>query len=562
MSAPPVNTVGSYLASRLVLASVRTFFSVPGDYNLVLLDHLVANPALRMIGCCNELNAGYAADGDARATGGLSVVVVTYTVGGLSVINAVAGARSEDLPLLVISGGPNTHDVSEHHRVHHTIGELDIDQSARCFRPVVAKTIVVRHLAEAAALIDEAVTTALTERKPVYLEIACNLAAAPLPAPQPLTLPPRVRRSDEASLNAAVEHLAARIDRAVRPVLIAGAKLRSGEAALAFRRLAERLGCAVAVMPDAKGLFPEHHPGFIGTFWGEVSTPGCAAIIESSDCQIFAGPVFNDYTTTGWSTLSPPDKRVVVGPDDVVCDGAVFTCLRLRDVLERLAERVTPNATSLTSHHLKQIAAAPLEAAPKDGPLVLSDVRRQIQEVLTGDTDLVVETGDAWFNGQKLRLPDGARYFVQMQYGSIGWSVGATLGIALAGHGHRHTVALIGDGAFQMSAQEVSTMIRCRVKATIFLLNNRGYTIEVEIHDGPYNRIKNWDYAGLVKVLNDGDGTGLGLRAATGGELANAITRAAAHDGLTLIECCLDRDDCTAELLAWGSRVAAANGRA
>ncbi len=240
----------------------------------------------------------------------------------------------------------------------------------------------------------------------------------------------------------------------------------------------------------------------------------------------------------------------------------MFSRLRLGDLLDRLADRVKANSTSLTSHHLKQIVTAPIAPAPTDGPLLLSEMRRQIQQALTGDTDLVVETGDAWFNGQKLRLPDGARYFVQMQYGSIGWSVGAALGIALAGGSQRHTVALIGDGSFQMSAQEVSTMIRCGVKATVFLFNNRGYTIEVEIHDGPYNRIKNWDYAGLVNVFNGADGNGLGLRAATGGELANAITRAAAHDGLTLIECCLDRDDCTAELLAWGSRVAAANGRA
>jgi len=564
MSSRPVVSVVAYLASRLVQAGVRTFFGVPGDFNLVMLDHLLANPALRMIGCCNELNAGYAADGDARATGGLSVVVVTYTVGGLSVINAVAGAGSDDLPLLVISGGPNTHDVIEHHRLHHTTGDVDIDQSARCFTPVVARTIVVRHLAEAAALIDDAVVTALTKRKPVYLEIACNLAAAPLPAPEPLTLPPVAPGSDDASLNAAVDEVSARIAAAVRPVLIAGVKLRSQQAVLAFRHLADRLGCAVAVMPDAKGLFPESHPGFIGTYWGPVSTAGCAPIVESSDCQIFAGPIFNDYTTTGWSTLSSPEKRIVAGANDVVVNGAVFTHLRLGDVLERLASRVTPNSTSLTSHRLKHVAPTPPEPAPPDAPLVLTDLRRQIQGMLTGDTDLVVETGDAWFNGQKLHLPDGARYFVQMQYGSIGWSVGATLGIALAGlttGSRRHTIAMIGDGSFQMSAQEVSTMIRCGVTATIFLFNNRGYTIEVEIHDGPYNVIKNWDYAGLMNVFNAGEGNGLGLRAATGGELAVAISRASAHDGVTLIECCLDRDDCTAELLEWGSRVAAANGR-
>ena len=96
-----------------------------------------------------------------------------------------------------------------------------------------------------------------------------------------------------------------------------------------------------------------------------------------------------------------------------------------------------------------------------------------------------------------LELPEGARFEIQMQYGSIGWSVGAVLGYCLARPQSR-VIALIGDGSFQMSAQEVSTMIRYGVKPLIFLINNGGYTIEVEIHDGPYNTIKNWDYAALM----------------------------------------------------------------
>jgi TPP-dependent 2-oxoacid decarboxylase len=122
-------------------------------------------------------------------------------------------------------------------------------------------------------------------------------------------------------------------------------------------------------------------------------------------------------------------------------------------------------------------------------------------------------------------------------------------------------LALIGDGAFQVTAQEISTMIRYRANPIIFLIDNRGYTIEAEIHDGPYNKIKNWNYAGLVDVFNAGEGNGLGLKAGTGAELSAAVERAKSHDGLVLIECALDRDDCTAELLEWGGRVAAANSR-
>jgi TPP-dependent 2-oxoacid decarboxylase len=242
--------------------------------------------------------------------------------------------------------------------------------------------------------------------------------------------------------------------------------------------------------------------------------------------------------------------------------GADFSGLHLADFLEVLAGKVTRNDASLASWHRQQEPAAPPVPASESVPLALKEIRRQIQELLTPETDVVVETGDSWFNGQKLHLPAGARYFFQMQYGSIGWATGATLGVSLGAAPGRRTISLIGDGSFQLTAQEISTMIRHEATPIIFLFNNRGYTIEVEIHDGPYNNIKNWDYARLMDVFNAGEGHGLGLRAKTAGELAEAISKAVAHCGPVLIECALDRDDCTAELLEWGSRVAAANGRA
>ena len=130
-----------------------------------------------------------------------------------------------------------------------------------------------------------------------------------------------------------------------------------------------------------------------------------------------------------------------------------------------------------------------------------------------------METGDSWFNGLKLRLPPGCRFEIQFQAGSIGWCVPATLGYELGCREPTRVIAMIGDGSFQLTAQEVSTMVRYGVRPIIVLINNRGYTIEAEIHDGPYNRIKNWDYAGLMEVFNAGEGKGLGLHAATVGEL-------------------------------------------
>ena len=128
-------TLGRHLARRLVQVGVTDVFSVPGDFNLTLLDHLIAEPELKLVGCCNELNAGYAADGYARSRG-VGACVVTFTVGGLSVLNAIAGAYSENLPVICIVGGPNSNDYGTNRVLHHTIGLPDFSQELRCFQTV------------------------------------------------------------------------------------------------------------------------------------------------------------------------------------------------------------------------------------------------------------------------------------------------------------------------------------------------------------------------------------------------------------------------------------------
>jgi len=149
-----------------------------------------------------------------------------------------------------------------------------------------------------------------------------------------------------------------------------------------------------------------------------------------------------------------------------------------------------------------------------------------------------------------------------MQWGSIGWCVPAAFGYSLGLETDRRLVAAIGDGSFQLTAQEVSNMIRHGQQILIFLINNRGYVIESAIHDGPYNYYKNWDYAGLIDVFNADDGHGLGLTARTPADLAEAIGKAHAHKGgPVLIECQIPNDDASPQVISWGSKVARVNAR-
>lgn len=558
-------TLGQHLARRLVQIGVKDVFSVPGDFNLTLLDHLIAEPELNLIGCCNELNAGYAADGYARSKG-VGACAVTFTVGGLSVLNAIAGAYSENLPVICIVGGPNSNDYGTNRILHHTIGLPDFTQELRCFQTVTCFQAVVNNLDDAHELIDTAISTALKESKPVYISISCNLPGIPHPTfakePVPYFLAPHL--SNQLGLEAAVEATAEFLNKAVKPVIIGGPKLRVAKAQKAFVELADACGYPVAVMPSGKGLVPEHHPHFIGTYWGAVSTNYVGEVVESADAYIFVGPIFNDYSSVGYSLLIKKEKAIVVQPNRVtIANGPSYGWVFMAEFLGLLAKKLKRNTTAMENYRRIYVPPGMPLKCQKDEPLRVNVLFKHIQDMIDGNTAVIAETGDSWFNCQKLRLPEGCGFEFQMQYGSIGWSVGATLGYAQAARDKR-VVSFIGDGSFQVTAQDVSTMIRCGQRNIIFLINNGGYTIEVEIHDGPYNVIKNWDYTAFIKAIHNNQGNCWTAKVWTEEQLIDAIATAKSCEhqkSLCFIEVIVHKDDTSKELLEWGSRVASANSR-
>ncbi|NEU14692.1 alpha-keto acid decarboxylase family protein [Methylobacterium sp. BTF04] len=553
-------TVGSYLGSRLAQIGLKHHFAVAGDYTLILLDQLLKNKDMKQVYCSNELNCGFSAEGYARAHGA-AAAIVTFSVGALSAFDALGGAYAENLPVILVSGAPNTNDRAADHLLHHTLGTHDFTYQIEMARKITCAAVSITLAAEAPEKIDYAIRTALRERKPAYIEVACNLAAAPCAAPGPISAILDEEPSDPASLQAAVVAAAEFLRGKEKPVLLIGSKLRAAGAEKEAIELADALGCSVAVMAAAKSFFPEDHPQFIGIYWGEISSPGTQAIVDWSDGVVCLGALFNDYSTVGWTAMPSGPSVLTADPNRVHMDGREFGRVRLRDFLATLAGKVERRDATMIQYARLRTEPLPEDAAHPDAKLTRSEMMRQVRPLVTAETTVIAETGDSWFNGMKLKLPHGARFEIEMQWGHIGWSVPAAFGYAV-GAPDRRIIVMVGDGSFQLTAQEVAQMIRLKLPIIIFLINNHGYTIEVEIHDGPYNNIKNWDYAGLIGVFNAEDGHGRGLRANNGGELAEAIKVALAnHDGPTLIECVIDRDDCTADLISWGRLVAKANGR-
>ncbi|KAL2821162.1 thiamine diphosphate-binding protein [Aspergillus granulosus] len=552
-------TVGDYLAERFAQLGIWHHFVVPGDYNLILLDKLMLHPQLSQICCTNELNCAFAAEGYARANG-LSACVVTYSVGAFSAFNGVGGAYAENLPLILVSGSPNTNDVAQHHIVHHTLGIADFTYQIQMAEKITCCAVAVKRAQDAPTIIDRAIRAAVLFRKPVYIEIPTNLAGAACVRPGPISAVSDPKPCDACSLTAAIQMAGEFVNQHQKPVILVGSKFRDVATQEALLQLAKAIGCAVVVQPGAKGCFPEAHKQFAGIFWGQISTLAADSIINWADVIVCAGTVFNDYTTVGWTTdLTTP--RLAIDMDCIKIPGATFTKVKPAEFLTGLAQTIHQNATTLLEYQRFKPDPPLTHRSLAQTPLTRKEISRQVQALLTATTTVFVDTGDSWFNGVQMQLPEGAKFEIEMQWGHIGWSIPAAFGYSVA-EPDRQVVVMVGDGAFQVTVQELSQMIRHNKPIIILLMNNQGYTIEVEIHDGPYNRIQDWNYAELIHQFNSRDGQGKGLCVRTDHELAKAIDEAKARrEGPTLIECVINQDDCSKELVTWGHYVSVANSR-
>ncbi|KAM0864283.1 hypothetical protein ACQ4PT_044021 [Festuca glaucescens] len=520
-------TLGRHIARRLVKVGVSDVFAVPGDFNLALLDHLIAEPGLRLVGCCNELNAGYAADGYARAKG-VGACAVTFTVGGLSVINAIAGAYSENLPVICIVGGPNSNDHGTNRILHHTIGLPDFSQELRCFQPVTCHQVVINNLDDAHEQIDKAIATALKESKPVYISVACNIPGVSHPAfsHEPIPYCLAVRQSNKMGLEAALQATVDFLNKAVKPVMVAGPESSGGQGRRGVREASRRervRGGGDAVRERAGG--------------GDA-----AAVHRDLLGRGEHGLLHGDRGVGGRLPLRRPNlQRLQLGGD----------------FLTELGKRLRKKRNTTAYENYKRIfvpQGQPPESEPGE-PLRVNVLFKHIQQMLTGE-NAVAETGDSWFNCQKLKLPDGC------STDPSGGRSGRCSGYA-QGANDKRVIACIGDGSFQVTAQDVSTMLRCGQNSIIFLINNGGYTIEVEIHDGPYNVIKNWNYNGARRRHPQRRGQVLDRQVTCEEELTAAIETATVvkQDCLCFIEVIVHKDDTSKELLEWGSRVSSANSR-
>ncbi|MGO2367914.1 MAG: alpha-keto acid decarboxylase family protein [Serratia sp. (in: enterobacteria)] len=529
-------TVADYLLDRLAQIGIRHFFGVPGDYNLQFLDHVIAHPQIAWVGCANELNAAYAADGYARCKPA-AALLTTFGVGELSAVNGIAGSYAEYLPVIHVVGAPALRAQRAGDLLHHSLGDGDFGHFARMAKEVtVAQASLTADNAEAE--IDRLLTTALFEHRPVYLLLPSEVAEAPLASrPTPLML--RQANLSQASLQAFVA--------AAREMLLPARRV-----SLLADFLAERFGAergleqwmAEVDMPHStmlmgKSVLDETHACFTGTYAGAASDPQVKQLIENADVVITVGVRFTDTITAGFTHHLPVEKRIDVQPFETRVGHQVFSQIPMHDAIIALHQLTLSLATQWQLPAIER----PTLPDPTGTGLDQHGFWQQIQDFLRPNDILIVEQGTACFGAAGLSLPQGCRFIVQSLWGSIGYTLPAAFGAQTA-EPDRRVVLLIGDGSAQLTAQELGSMLRDGLKPVIFLLNNDGYTVERAIH-GPqqrYNDIAQWNWTLLPQALA-GEHPVKTLRVTEPEQLRQALKALADSQQLAFVEVVLPKMD-------------------
>lgn len=514
-------TIADYLLQRLKSLGVDHLFGIPGDF--ILPFFLAMNDSeVEHIAACNELNAGYAADGYARLRG-LGAVAVTYGPGAFSLVNAVAGAYAESVPLVVISGGPTTADYVRQSVLHHTLPRK-YNASVKIFSQVTAYAAVLNDPATATRDIDEALRLCLSQNKPVYLEIPTDIQVHACDAPTAFASLPPLR--DEDAVASVVSDIADRVRSGKRTIVIPGHEIHRGNLQDKVLALLEKTGLPTASMFVGKADFLEQHPQCVGAYQGAGSMPEARTYIEQADTVLFLGVVLSDFNLGGFTAELSPEQIVSALDQEVETARGTYSDVPLEELLDGLLEALPRGSVDSQApvHAFLHRIQQPYRADP-DVAITNKRFYDRIAHFFKSGDIVAADAGCA-INCAQVQLAEGVTYLASVYWASIGMGFGAAFGACFAAKPGQRVIALEGDGSFQMTAQELSSMARYDCPAIVFVINNKGYTAERLIHDGPFNDIADWRYHKLPESFG-----GTGLEVHTEGDLEAALEQADKHTG-------------------------------
>ena len=536
-------SVGAYLIDRLKELGIGHVFGVPGDYGFPFMDRIEADRDIAWVGTCNELNGAYAADGYARSHG-IAALVGSCGVLDLGAAAGVGGAYAEQVPVIVISCYPPTEAMAQQVMTHHSL-RGKFDRYPRIYEQLtVAQALLSEH--NPCREIDRVLTACWLESSPVYIQLPKDVVELPAEPPAAnLSLPEP--QSDARQLEELVERIVPVLTDAQIPVMLfdfpGAGHWRWTQLVEDF---AEKIGIPFAATYAAMSAGVDGtHSMYLGTYFGASVGSAADERVDSADVLVrVCVRSWPDETNRGPAFERHGPDVIDLRPDSASIAESQYSPVALPDVLSRLGSQL--------SHRSSASGAQSLTVAPFEPRPATAITQDRLWEAFWGfvqqDDVVVVDAGTCAASVQT-QPPVRYRRLFQYSWAAIGWSVPTLLGAHLADPDHRH-IEVVGDGAFQESAQELSTVIRHGLAPIIVLLNNGHYVIENMIRDGGpgdmgYNVLQVWNYHQLPEVFAQGRNP-LGLRVTTEEELQAAFVEAAQAQRerrCTLIEVVLGAHD-------------------
>lgn len=545
-------TIGDYLIARLKELGIKHILGVPGDFNLQFLEQIRATDGIEFVGVTNELNGAYAADGYSRSFG-ISALCVTYGVGDLSALNGVAGSSAEHVPVIVISGAPPLYAMKHNYKVHHSLADGDFSNVSQVFREFTACQVSITP-ENASFEIDRAIVTALRKRKPVNIQIPSNITYLNIETDME-HLAPITPSSDSERLKSALDKAEKLYKAAKKPAVLVDMDVDRLELAELLEEWIEKTGVPYAAMSTGKAVLSEQHPLYLGAYKGDDSDPGVQEYIENADFLLSVSPRFIEWNSGQYSVKLPREKMVMLARDYVVIGDETFEATYGKGFMEEILKKLTEPKEKVEIKKTEE-KSFQFETNKK---LIHQDFWKMISGFLKEDDMIFGETGTSNHALMSMRLPTKSTYVGSQIWGAIGFTLPAYFGSLLADP-KRRQLLFIGDGSFQVTAQEYSSILRHKLNPIIFVINNDGYTIERYIMGmkAEYNDIAPWKYAKLHEVLAKNSQM-MTFEVINQGDLEEALKKAESAKEGVLIEVHMDPEDAPEALKKFGPTVAEFN---
>ena len=522
-------TISEYLIQSLQKAGVEHIFGIPGDYVINFFSELENSP-LKTIGTCSEQGAAFAADAYARING-IGALCITYCVGGLNTINAVAGAYAEKAPLIVISGAPGVCERNSGYLLHHSI--RDLDSQFNIFKEVTVAQCRLDDPLNAAYEIDRVISACIKYKRPVYIELPRDMVHSKCVIPPPKNEILSSKNTD--IFNEALKETVAMIKASKKPIIIGGVEIRRYKLQKEFLKLLENTGYPYVTTILGKSIIDESHPQFYGVYMGKIGDPEVRKYIDESDCTIILGALMTD-TNMGTAQLDI-SKTIYATADKFCIKHHYFNDIDLGEFIYRLAQELeSEKKENLFNKKINNNSEFVIQP---ENPITIQRFFERLNSFIPEDNIVVCDVGDCLFGSSGLTIPKNTSYLGPAYYTSMGYAIPATLGV-LTKNPELRPIVIVGDGAFQMTGHELSCFAHYNLKPIIFVLNNKGYTTQRYLKDGDYNNIQDWNYHLFPQIVGDG----LGLEVKTERKLEEALLKAENNiECFTIINVHLDKYD-------------------